>query len=95
MGICDPRNKEIHPALCCENLNIIELGNVRRTHKSNPNCGYRLLYCWVFFLETAKRASICLDRLNDATLLDMCKDVTKKLVKDHITWSLNVLTFPA
>ena len=24
VGIYDPRNKEIHPALCCENLKIIE-----------------------------------------------------------------------
>ena len=40
--ICDPQNKETHPALYCENLNIIELGNVSQTHKSNPNCGYRL-----------------------------------------------------
>ena len=40
MGVCDPCNKETHPALFCENLNIIDLGNVRQTHKSNPNCGF-------------------------------------------------------
>ena len=40
VGVCDPCNKETHPALFCENLNIIDLGNVRQTHKSNPNCGF-------------------------------------------------------
>ena len=40
----DLRSTKQRNSSCCENLNIIELGNVQPTHKSNPNCGYRLLY---------------------------------------------------
>ena len=38
MGVCDPCDKETHPALFCENLNIIDLGNAdkRGVQVKNP-----------------------------------------------------------